>query len=61
MKELLEQYVIEKVQMQEQLGLLLRIVTHLSEAEGWTLDLEHVASLEPAPITVENGVITCDL
>jgi len=57
MKELLEAYVVEKLQLQQQLELLARLVTILNTETWDQVDLETVQAAEPAKIEIRDGEV----
>jgi len=53
MKELLEEYVMEKLQLQQQAEILVAIVSFLSEGATTEIDLADLQNLEPMNVRVE--------
>lgn len=56
MKELLESYIVEKLQLQEQVELLSRIITYL-DGDTFGVTVEELQEQPPLVVRVEDGMV----
>ena len=59
MKELLESYIIEKVQLQEQVGLLVAVITAMmpEDTHSWGYPVDELPDASQTKISVDDGDI----